>query len=805
MTKKIESLKTSTVLFSMILGLLVLAVLATAEGSDEVISDDMMAIAGMPQLPAHVGPPRLECPAPNTGVVGAQAPATSTGAELGEVVRLMEVMQEKRCAIEAERATDLQAATKVYREDLKAIAPKDMFESESEYHTRSAREKSEVELERVASINQVHRNYDDRLRQDVEPLIRRVEELLSSDDIVPRDAIQFHLETYDAESQRFHGILKIDSPIVPTDALLHFPMKRVDARGFWGNRQSLVPQVRVSLDLWSLTIELTRFGLADPESGLTTKVLVVPHPPVSRPPVGKSGMVSGFKKSAEQLANRDPGYYSYPESRAKGFVAEYNRLVQEAKGVFVDDAFVQSLQVIEHWDSDHAPWSVARAAEGLDAYLKSFVPSDGFMVVAGGMAAADPGYYSYPESRAKGFVAEYNRLVQEAKGVFVDDAFVQSLQVIEHWDSDHAPWSVARAAEGLDAYLKSFVPSDGFMVVAGGMAAADPGYYSYPESRAKGFVAEYNRLVQEAKGVFVDDAFVQSLQVIEHWDSDHAPWSVARAAEGLDAYLKSFVPSDGFMVVAGGMAAADPGYYSYPESRAKGFVAEYNRLIQEAKGVFVDDTSIQTLRPIEPQGSHRQAASEVVTAASGLERLVANISDVPLALEIKREPIGNEFDYLPYSGRFSEGARTLESHLRRRFSTSATNEYGNTDLHLAASRSLPGLASALLDAGADPRARNNWGATPLHYAYRAIIIATDIISRRAAIDAETDGGWTPLHYAAWSDDRVQVAELLIGQGADVHARGGDDGWTPLDRAIDREAPKLIELLGRHGASCNVEC
>ena len=48
-----------------------------------------------------------------------------------------------------------------------------------------AREKSEVELQRARDVSDVHREHDLALRDEVEPMVQQVRELLSRDDIVP--------------------------------------------------------------------------------------------------------------------------------------------------------------------------------------------------------------------------------------------------------------------------------------------------------------------------------------------------------------------------------------------------------------------------------------------------------------------------------------------------------------------------------------------------------------------------------------------------------------------------------------------
>ena len=93
---------------------------------------------------------------------------------------------------------------------------------------------------------------------------------------------------------------------------------------------------------------------------------------------------------------------------------------------------------------------------------------------------------------------------------------------------------------------------------------------------------------------------------------------------------------------------------------------------------------------------------------------------------------------------------------------------GNRALHLAVAMADPEVVQLLLDAGADPNARNRDGETPLIWA--------------------AQGG------------RGDVATLLLDRGADPEIRGGRQEWTALSWAEASGHTEVAELLRGHGAS-----
>jgi len=138
----------------------------------------------------------------------------------------------------------------------------------------------------------------------------------------------------------------------------------------------------------------------------------------------------------------------------------------------------------------------------------------------------------------------------------------------------------------------------------------------------------------------------------------------------------------------------------------------------------------------------------------------------------------------------------------------ARAQHGTTPLHVWVLRVDSGatidVMRALLAAGADVHAREELsGATPLHYAAlfdSALDAAQALLDAGADPDARNDGGATPLHVASVVPNSVDMIALLVNAGADVNAQVGD--LTPLDLATgvpNNEAN--IQALLDAGATC----
>ena len=147
----------------------------------------------------------------------------------------------------------------------------------------------------------------------------------------------------------------------------------------------------------------------------------------------------------------------------------------------------------------------------------------------------------------------------------------------------------------------------------------------------------------------------------------------------------------------------------------------------------------------------------------------------------------------------------------------ARDDDGATPLHMAAGETTnPSVIKALIEAGANPGARGAGGNTPLHTAAGwnanpSVILAlieadaNPLIARCGllgrVIPALIEGGAnpgvrdaagaTPLHTAAGNNTNPSVILALIECGADPGARDYD-GFTPFDYAKENEALKGTE-------------
>ena len=135
------------------------------------------------------------------------------------------------------------------------------------------------------------------------------------------------------------------------------------------------------------------------------------------------------------------------------------------------------------------------------------------------------------------------------------------------------------------------------------------------------------------------------------------------------------------------------------------------------------------------------------------------------------------------------------------------NRYGNPIIHHAMSVGNPEIVELLISKGADVNAKGQFDRVALHYANKKGM-AKILLAHGAIVDAPTNYGETPLHWAAEGVnglgkqvDLVEFADALIAHGADVNKKTGKGRsyQTPLNYAAYWNNLYVAKLLITHGA------
>ena len=80
---------------------------------------------------------------------------------------------------------------------------------------------------------------------------------------------------------------------------------------------------------------------------------------------------------------------------------------------------------------------------------------------------------------------------------------------------------------------------------------------------------------------------------------------------------------------------------------------------------------------------------------------------------------------------------------------------------------------------------------------QGIAVCRFLVEKGADVNARDEYMKTPLHVAA-NWNKKELADFLLSHGADVNARDAS-GWTPLHWAAFEGGPEVAELLVSHGA------
>jgi uncharacterized protein len=132
----------------------------------------------------------------------------------------------------------------------------------------------------------------------------------------------------------------------------------------------------------------------------------------------------------------------------------------------------------------------------------------------------------------------------------------------------------------------------------------------------------------------------------------------------------------------------------------------------------------------------------------------------------------------------------------------ATNQFGVTPLSLACTNGNGEMVELLLIAGTDPNTTLPGGETALMIAARTGKVAPmkALLSRGAKVDAKDRKGQNALMWAA-AEGHAEAVKLLLAAGADVRARLAS-GFTPLLFAAREGKSEVVRVLPKAGADVN---
>lgn len=151
---------------------------------------------------------------------------------------------------------------------------------------------------------------------------------------------------------------------------------------------------------------------------------------------------------------------------------------------------------------------------------------------------------------------------------------------------------------------------------------------------------------------------------------------------------------------------------------------------------------------------------------------------------------------------YRDDVATVRQLLDKGANVKAANDYGVTPLSLACTNGNAEMAGLLLKAGADPNAALPSGETVLMTAARtgAPAAVKALLVSGAKVNATEEHGQTALMWAA-AEGHANVVELLIEFGADFRARV-PAGFTPLLFAVREGQAGSVRSLLKAGADIN---
>ena len=158
------------------------------------------------------------------------------------------------------------------------------------------------------------------------------------------------------------------------------------------------------------------------------------------------------------------------------------------------------------------------------------------------------------------------------------------------------------------------------------------------------------------------------------------------------------------------------------------------------------------------------------------------------------------------------GLRDLTAHLLAEHpdDVGANGGYEVTPLHASVANGHFDVSSLLIERirNPNPDIRGAWLQTPLLRLVMSdkvrrgdLEIGKRLLDCGTDVNAQDDGGWTPLYLAAWNG-RLDFTQMLLEHGAAINA-STQNGETPLHKASEKGHVDIVRLLLEHGADPNI--
>jgi ankyrin repeat protein len=147
----------------------------------------------------------------------------------------------------------------------------------------------------------------------------------------------------------------------------------------------------------------------------------------------------------------------------------------------------------------------------------------------------------------------------------------------------------------------------------------------------------------------------------------------------------------------------------------------------------------------------------------------------------------------------------LRTMVKQHADVNAAQPDGTTALHWAAHWNDAEAVNLLLQAGANAKAVNRYGATPLSEAVvsGSAKMIEALLKAGAGSDTPTSAGGETVLMTASRAGNVDAVKILLDHGANVNAKESYKGQTALMWAAAERHPEVVKLLMAHGADWKV--